>query len=41
MDTARVTTAFRAQILGRSLQDILAVTLMELIKVFQLGRLER
>jgi hypothetical protein len=41
MDTACDDHSLPGLLLGRSLQDILAVAVVELIKVFQLGRLER
>jgi len=40
MDTACDDHSLPGLFLGRSLQDILAISVVELIKVFQLGRLE-
>ena len=41
MDTACDDHSLPGLFLGRSLQDILAVAIVELIKVLELGRLER
>ena len=41
MDTACDDHSLPGLLLGRSLQDILAVAVVELVKVLQLGRLER